>query len=68
MLPALCRSAAISWWCRECEQNGSMVDLVPGITGADATAAGLLIECRGQTEQALNVSIQPNYPRYGEKS
>ena len=37
-----------------------MVDLVPGLTGADATAAGLLIECRGQTEQALNVSIQPD--------
>lgn len=34
-----------------------MQELVPGISGADPTAAGLLVECRGQSEEALNVNL-----------
>ena len=41
--------------CRECDQ-GDMRELVPGIAGADPTAAGLLIECRANTEEGLDVS------------
>lgn len=33
-----------------------MRDLVPGIAGADPTAAGLLVECRANTEDGLDVS------------
>lgn len=40
--------------CRECD-NGRMQELVPGISDADSRAAGLLVECRGQTEEALKV-------------
>ena len=42
---------------RECEQNSShMVELVPGISDTDPTAAGLLIECRARSDKALDVS------------
>ena len=34
--------------------------LLPGIVGADPTAAALLIECRGQTPEALEVWDQGN--------
>ena len=33
-----------------------MQELVPGISGADPTAAGLLIECRARSDKALDVS------------
>ena len=34
-----------------------MVRLVPDIRGSDPAAAGLLIECRGQTPVALQVGL-----------
>ena len=40
---------------RQIEQDEGMVRLVPDIQGSDNGAAGLLIECRGQTPQALEV-------------
>jgi D-lactate dehydrogenase len=39
------------------EQDEGMVRLVPDIRGSDPGAAGLLIECRGQTPQALEVPL-----------
>lgn len=42
---------------RQCESNEDMVRLVPSIVGADTMAASLLIECRGQTQHALNERI-----------
>ncbi len=42
--------------CRECARDEGMVRLVPDIEGADPGAAGLLIECRGQTPECLKVS------------
>ncbi|MEW5310312.1 MAG: hypothetical protein WDW38_002124 [Sanguina aurantia] len=42
---------------RECEANEDMTRLVPGMRGADAMAAGLLIECRGQDAAALTAKI-----------
>lgn len=44
---------------RECEADEGMVRLVPDIKGADPGAAGLLIECRGQTPECLNVRMFP---------
>ena len=40
---------------RECEKDEGMVRLVPDIRGSDPAAAGLLIECRGQSPVALQV-------------
>lgn len=42
---------------REIEVNERMQELVPDIRGADKFAAGLLIECRGQSPEALQVHI-----------
>ena len=43
-----------------------MQELVPGISGADPTAAGLLIECRARSDKALDVSsyflVNPHCP------
>ena len=54
---------------RQVEQDEGMVRLVPDIKGSDPGAAGLLIECRGQTPQALEVghSSWPSAPA-GEAS
>ena len=40
---------------REIEVNERMQELVPDIRGSDKLAAGLLIECRGQSAEALQV-------------
>mmetsp|Transcript_14411 Transcript_14411/g.39044 ORF Transcript_14411/g.39044 Transcript_14411/m.39044 type:complete len:1096 (-) Transcript_14411:437-3724(-) len=42
---------------RECEADENMTRLMPEITGADPMAASLLIECRGQTDEALQERI-----------
>ena len=42
--------------CRECAgQSEEMRKLVPDMEGADPMAAGLLIECRGQTPEDKDV-------------
>lgn len=43
---------------RECEGHEKMVKLVPCVKGSDEMAAALLIECRGQTPEALESRIQ----------
>lgn len=43
---------------RQCEKNPDFTSLVDGVTQADPTAAGLLIECRGHSAEALAVAIQ----------
>lgn len=40
---------------RECANDEGMVTLVPDITDCDPLAAALLIECRGQTGEDLQV-------------
>ena len=40
---------------RECEVDEDLVRLVPCMKGAGPTAASLLIECRGQTPEILQV-------------
>ena len=47
--------------CREIEVNERMQELVPDIRGSDKLAAGLLIECRGQSEEALQVRNSADY-------
>lgn len=42
---------------RECESNEEFVRLVDGVKTADDMAAGLLVECRGHSAQALHESI-----------
>ena len=42
---------------RECEKDEGMVRLVPDIRGSDSGAAGLLIECRGQSPAMLQVGL-----------
>lgn len=41
----------------ECEKDEDMFRLVPDIKGADPMAAALLIECRGETPEALQCRI-----------
>jgi hypothetical protein len=48
----LCRTSL-----RECEQNENFCGLVD-IKGADDSAAALLIECRGATEDTLNARVR----------
>lgn len=47
--------------CREIEVNERMQELVPDIRGSDQLAAGLLIECRGQSAEALQVHAPIKY-------
>lgn len=51
MQMAACRASL-----RECEANEELCGLVD-IAGADATAAALLIECRGRTREDLEARI-----------
>lgn len=46
---------------RECEKDEGMTRLVPDIKGADPGAAALLIECRGQTPETLQVPRCPPF-------
>ncbi len=39
-----------------------MTRLVPDIKGADPGAAGLLVECRGQTPESLQVAVTFVFP------
>lgn len=41
--------------CRTCEAEEPLLKLVPDIVGADPMAAALLVECRGQTPEDLQV-------------
>lgn len=50
-----CSGLLGSYDCREIEVNERMQELVPDIRGSDKLAAGLLIECRGQSAEALQV-------------
>ena len=47
---------------RQIEQDEGMVRLVPDIQGSDTGAAGLLIECRGQSPEALEVRVAFRVP------
>ena len=41
----------------EAEKDDKMVNLVPGLTGCDKPCAGLLVECRGASQQILDERI-----------
>ena len=41
----------------EAEKDEKMVNLVPGLTGCDKPCAGLLVECRGASQQILDERI-----------
>jgi len=43
---------------RECEGHEKMPELVPCVKGSDENAAALLVECRGQTMEALQQRIK----------
>ncbi len=43
---------------RECEADEGLTKLVVDIKGADPGAAALLIECRGEDAQTLQVSLR----------
>jgi len=43
---------------RECENHDKMPELVPCVKGSDPMAAALLVECRGQTTEALEQRIK----------
>ncbi len=42
-------------FCRQCEPEEALLKLVPDIVEADPLAAALLVECRGQTKEDLQV-------------
>jgi hypothetical protein len=49
--------------CRQCEPEEALLKLVPDIVEADPLAAALLVECRGQTKEDLQVRPAVNRQR-----
>jgi hypothetical protein len=49
---------SLSGVCRQCEAEEPLLKLVPDIVGADPMAAALLVECRGQTPEDLQVRLR----------